>query len=171
VLEVTDEGTGPRPRPKNPRPLDEIDRTLLRLLMANSRMPNSRLALGANVAESTAHTRVAALVDSGVIQGFHADLDLVAVGLPIHSLILVRLHDDARPRLREEAHRISKCDGVLQVLFLAGQYDLAVRIAAATTEALRDFVVNELSRHLEIAGTETALVLEAVRGVGSLLPD
>jgi len=169
VQSVTDEGTGST-RPKNPRPLDDIDRRLLRLLMANSRMSNSRLALGANVAESTAHTRVAALVDSGVIKGFHADLDLVAVGLPIHSLILVRLHDHARPQLRQEAHRLSKCPGVLQVLFLAGQYDLAVRVAAATTDELRDFVVNELSRHLEIAGTETALVLEAVRGEGPLLP-
>ncbi len=168
---MTDEGTGSHStRPKNPRPLDEIDRRLLRLLMANSRMSNSRLALGANVAESTAHTRVAALVDSGVIKGFHADLDLVAVGLPIHSLILVRLHDHARPQLRQEAHRLSQCPGVLQVLFLAGQYDLAVRVAAATTDDLRDFVVNELSRHLEIAGTETALVLEAVRGEGPLLP-
>ena len=168
---MTDEGTGPHPpRPKNPRPLDEIDRKLLRLLMANSRMSNSRLALGANVAESTAHARVAALVESGVIKGFHADLDLVAVGLPIHSLILVRLHDHARPQLRQEAHRLSKCAGVLQVLFLAGQYDLAVRVAAATTDDLRDFVVNELSRHLETAGTETALVLEAVRGEGPLLP-
>lgn len=169
---MTDEGTGPRStRPKAPHhPLDEIDRSLLRLLMANARMSNSRLALGANVAESTAHTRVAAMVESGVIQGFHADLDLVAVGLPIHSLILVRLHDHARPQLRDEAHRLSKCAGVLQVLFLAGRYDLAVRVAAATPDDLRDFVVNELSRHLEIAGTETALVLEAVRGVGPLIP-
>ena len=168
---MTEEGTGPRStRPKTPRPLDEIDLRLLRLLNANGRMSNSRLALGANVAESTAHTRIAALVDSGVIKGFHADLDLVSIGLPIHSLILVRLHDHARPQLREEAHRLAKCHGVLQVLFLAGQYDLAVRVAAATTDDLRDFVVNELSRHLETAGTETNLVLEAVRGEGSLLP-
>ena len=168
---MTDEGTGsPSTKPRTPRPLDEIDRRLLRLLMANSRMSNSRLALGANVAESTAHTRVAALVDSGVIQGFHADLDLVAVGLPIHSLILVRLHDHARGQLRQEAHRLARCAGVLQVLFLAGQYDLAVRVAAATPDDLRDFVVNELSRHLETAGTETALVLESVRGEGPLLP-
>jgi DNA-binding Lrp family transcriptional regulator len=171
VLSVTEEGTGPRStKAKTPHPLDDIDRRLLRLLMANSRMSNSRLAQGANVAESTAHTRVAALVDSGVILGFHADLELVAVGLPIHSLVLVRLHDHARPQLRQEAHRLSKCAGVLQVLFLAGQYDLAVRVAVATTGDLRDFVVNELSRHLEIAGTETALVLEAVRGDGPQLP-
>ena len=139
------------------------------MLRANGRMSNSRLALGANIAESTAHTRLAALMEARVIKGFHADLDLSAVGLPIQSLILVRLQDHARPRLREEAHRLSRCAGVLEVLFLAGQYDLAVRVAAATTEELRDFVVNELSRHPETAGTETCLVLEDVRGEGPLI--
>lgn len=129
-------------------------------------MSNSRLALGANIAESTAHTRVGSMVETGVIKGFHADIDLPSVGLPIQSLILVRLHDHARPRLREEAHRLARCPGVLEVLFLAGQYDLAVRIAAATSDHLRDFVVNELSRHRETAGTETCLVLEDVRGEG-----
>lgn len=151
-------------RPKNPRPLDDIDRRLLRLLVANGRMSNSRLALGANVAESTAHTRVAALVESGVIRGFRADVNLVALGAPVQSLILVRLKDSARPRLRDEAHRLAGVRGVVRVLFLTGQYDLAVTVAASDPAELRDFVVNELSRHPEIANTETCLVLEDVRG-------
>ncbi len=168
---MTAEGTGPAgPRPKSNRSLDKIDRQLLRLLMANGRMSNSRLALGANIAESTAHTRIAGLMENKVIRGIHADLDLAAVGLPIQSLILVRLQDHARPHLREEAHRLARCAGVLEVLFLAGQYDLAVLVAAATTEQLRDFVVNELSRHRETAGTETLLVLEDVRGEGPVIP-
>ncbi|MCW3158981.1 Lrp/AsnC family transcriptional regulator [Micropruina sonneratiae] len=151
-------------RPKNPRALDDIDRRLVRLLVANGRMSNSRLALGANIAESTAHTRVSALVDSGVIRGFHADVNLVALGAPVQSLILVKLKDSARPRLRDEAHRLAGVRGVLRVLFLTGQYDLAVTVAASDPSELRDFVVNELSRHPEIAGTETCVILEDVRG-------
>ncbi|HEY3548087.1 MAG TPA: Lrp/AsnC family transcriptional regulator [Propionicimonas sp.] len=156
--------TGGQKRPKNPRGLDSVDRRLLQLLMRNGRMSNSRLAQGANVAESTAHTRVAAMVETGVIRGFRTEVDLAAVGCPIQAMILVRLQDSARPRLREEAHRLSTCAGVLEVFFLAGQYDLAVRVAAANTSDLRDFVVNELSRQPGTAGTETCLILEDVRG-------
>lgn len=162
---VTGDGVTGRPkRPKNPRDLDVIDRRLLRLLMRNGRMSNSRLAKGAQVAESTAHTRTQALVESGVIRGFHADIELSSVGCPIQALILVRLQASARPRLREEAQRLAGCRGVLEVLFLGGQYDLAVRIAAENTNDLRDFVVNELSRHPETASTETCLILEDLRG-------
>jgi len=151
-------------RPKNPRTLDEIDRRLLRLLTGNGRMSNSRLALGANVAESTAHNRVEALVDSGVIRGFHADVNLVALGAPVQSLILVKLKESARPQLRDEAHRLAGTRGVLRVMFLTGQYDLAVTVAASDPAELRDFVINELSRHPEIASTETCVVLEDIRG-------
>jgi DNA-binding Lrp family transcriptional regulator len=156
-----DEGSS---RPQPPRSLDAIDRRLLRLLLRNGRMSNSRLAQGADVAESTAHNRVAAMVESGVIRGFRAELDLTAVGCPIQALILVRLQTSARPRLREEAQRLAGVRGVLEVLFLGGQYDLSIRVAAQNTTDLRDFVVNELSRHPEIAGTETCLVLEDLRG-------
>lgn len=127
-------------------------------------MSNSRLAQGADVAESTAHNRVAAMVESGVIRGFRAEVDLAAVGCPIQALILVRLQTSARPRLREEAQRLANVRGVLEVLFLGGQYDLAVRVAAQNTTELRDIVVNELSRHPETAGTETCLVLEDLHG-------
>jgi DNA-binding Lrp family transcriptional regulator len=104
------------------------------------------------------------MVETGVIRGFRTEVDLAAVGCPIQAMILVRLQDSARPRLREEAHRLSTCSGVLEVFFLAGQYDLAVRVAAANTNDLRDFVVNELSRQPGTAGTETCLILEDVRG-------
>ncbi len=132
--------------------------------MRNGRLANSRLAQAANVAESTAHARVNAMVEAGVIRGFRAEVDLAAVGCPIQAMILVRLQDSARPRLREEAHRLAGCRGVLEVFFLAGQYDLAVRVAASQTSELRDFVVNELSRHPETAGTETCLILEDIHG-------
>ena len=122
------------------------------------------MARNAQVAESTAHNRTQAMVESGVIRGFHADLELSSVGCPIQALILVRLQASARPRLREEAQRLTGCRGVLEVLFLGGQYDLAVRVAAENTTDLRDFVVNELSRQPGTAGTETCLILEDLHG-------
>ena len=127
-------------------------------------MSNSRLARAANVAESTAHARVTALIEAGFIRGFRADVDLSLLGASIEALILVKVRPESRVRLRDEAERLAACPGVLEVLFLGGQYDLAVKVAVADPAQLRDFVMNELSRHPEIAGTETCLVLEDLIG-------
>ena len=48
--------------------LDDIDRTLLRLLQTDARMPNSELAVRAGIAASTCHGRLRRLVDLGVIR-------------------------------------------------------------------------------------------------------
>ncbi|NED69887.1 AsnC family transcriptional regulator, partial [Streptomyces sp. SID10244] len=51
------------------RALDDTDRTLLRLLQTDARMPNSELAARAGIAPSTCHGRVRRLTDLGVIRG------------------------------------------------------------------------------------------------------
>lgn len=99
-----------------------------------------------------------------MVRGVHADVDPAALGRPIQAIIQVQLRPSARPRLRAEASWLAHCAGVLEVFFLAGQRDLLVRVAVADAAELRDFVVNELSMHPEIALTETSMVLEHVRG-------
>ncbi|MFW8745814.1 winged helix-turn-helix transcriptional regulator, partial [Mesorhizobium japonicum] len=54
------------------RPLDAIDRRLIELLREDARIPNARLADEVGLAPSTCLARVRALVEAGVIPGFHA---------------------------------------------------------------------------------------------------
>ena len=151
-------------RPKNPRQLDAIDRRLLQLLAENGRASNHALARAVSIAESTAHARVSALIEAGVIRGIHADIDASAVGRPIQALIQVQLHDDARPMMRELAATLARCSEVIDVFLLAGARDLLLRVAVADGAQLRDFVVSTLSRRHEIGSTETSMVLEHVHG-------
>lgn len=154
--------------PKNPRPLDATDQLILQLLMARGRIPNSALAQAASVAESTAHNRVHALMDSGVIRGVHADVDLAALGRPLEALIQVQIQQGARAELHSEAERLAHCPGVIEVYFLAGARDLLVRVAVPNSAALRDFVLHELNQHGSVASTETSTVLEHIRGAHPL---
>ncbi|WP_028709333.1 Lrp/AsnC family transcriptional regulator [Propionicicella superfundia] len=157
------------PRSKNPRGLDATDIRILQLLIANARLTYHAIATSLHIAESTAHARLAALAERGVVRGYHADVDLAAVGRPIQALIQVRLQERSRDRLQQEADRLSAAPGVLEVFFLAGQSDLVVRVACGGPEQLRDFVLNELSRHAAVAATETSVILEHTRGRGPLI--
>ncbi len=58
--------------------LDDVDRRILGVLAADGRMPNNALAAEVGVAPSTCLARVRALRDSGVIRGYHADIDPAA---------------------------------------------------------------------------------------------
>ncbi|MDL9936319.1 Lrp/AsnC family transcriptional regulator [Gordonia sp. ABSL1-1] len=143
--------------------LDETDRTLLRILQVDARIPNSELAARVGIAASTCHGRVRRLIDLGVIRGFFADVDPAAVGRPLRAMVAVSLKSDARAQIREFVGEIATHDEVIDVFFLAGADDYLLHVATADTQTLRDFVEMLNDRH-EVAGTTTSLVFDHRRG-------
>jgi DNA-binding Lrp family transcriptional regulator len=144
-------------------PIDDVDRRLLRELAADARIPNNALAERAGIAPSTCLGRVRALRESGVIRGYHADVDPAAVGRPIQAMIAVRLQSHARGHIPAFMAKIAKLPEVLNVFFLGGADDFHVHIAATSTDNLRDFVVVNLSGDPDVALTETNLIFEHIR--------
>ena len=64
-------------------PLDDVDRAILEALSDDARIPNSRLAERLGIAPSTCLARVRALRRGGILRGFHADIDMAALGRPL----------------------------------------------------------------------------------------
>lgn len=140
--------------------LDATDRQILRLLTDDARMPNNALAAEVGLAPSTCLLRVRRLIDTGVIQGFHADVPPEALGRPLQALISVRLQAQARARIGSFVERFAALPGVLNVFFLAGVNDFLLHVAATSPDDLRDFVVENLSASRDVAATETNLIFE-----------
>ena len=160
------ETAGRTPARTEQNQLDDVDRRILKRLAADARTPNNALAAEVGIAPSTCLGRVRALRAAGVIRGFHADVDPAALGRPLQAMIAVRLQAGARSRMMAFTDRIKKRPEVLDVYFLGGADDFLLHVAAADAAALRDFVVDQLSAHPEVALTETNLIFEHVRGAG-----
>lgn len=150
--------------PKDVRSIpDGVDRRILAELARDARMPNNALAEAVGIAPSTCLGRVRALRESGVIRGYHADIDPAALGRPIQAMIAVRLQAHARGHMTEFVARVAELPEVLNVFFLGGADDFLVHIAATGTDNLRDFVVVNLSGNPDVALTETNLIFDHVR--------
>jgi DNA-binding Lrp family transcriptional regulator len=143
--------------------LDDVDRRLLRELVADARIPNNALAARVGIAPSTCLGRVRALRQAGVIRGYHADVDPAALGRPIQAMISVRLQSHARGHIPDFMAKIAALPEVLNVFFLGGADDFHVHIAATSTDNLRDFVVVNLSGDPDVALTETNLIFDHIR--------
>ena len=162
-------GRVPRVRaaPNDPQPpVDDIDRALLELLARDARITNQRLADRVGVAPSTALARLRSLRDRGVIRGFHAEVDLAALGRPLQALIAVRLAVHARDQIDDFTATVRQLPGVLMVFHLTGVTDYLVWVAAADAQDLREFVVDHLATHPSVAHAETSLIYEHQRGPG-----
>lgn len=159
---------GDPPKDVRPADLDEVDRRILSLLHDDARIANNALAEMAGIAPSTCHGRVRRLVDLGVIRGFYTDIDPVAVGLPLQAMISVSLQSNARGKIRSFIQQIRRRRQVMDVYFLAGADDFILHVAARDTEDLRSFVVENLNADADVAGTQTSLIFEHLRGAAPI---
>ncbi|QRY49353.1 HTH-type transcriptional regulator AldR [Mycolicibacterium septicum] len=148
--------------------LDEVDRRILLALHADARISNSALADAVGVAASTCHGRVRRLQEIGVIRGFYTDIDPAAVGLSLQAMISVSLQSNARGKIRNFIAHIRKLPQVMDVYFLAGGDDFILHVAARDTDDLRAFVVEHLNADADVAGTQTSLIFEHLRGASPL---
>ncbi|MFN8172042.1 MAG: Lrp/AsnC family transcriptional regulator [Candidatus Nanopelagicales bacterium] len=149
-----------------PLHLDDIDRQIVAALVDNGRLPNNVLAERLGIAASTCLARTRALVDRGVIRGFHADVNYPRLG-DLQAVISVRVRPNARPSLSELGRRLAREQGVLSVFFVAGAFDFMIHVVARDTEGLREFVVHALSANAEIESTQTSLVFEHIPGTAA----
>jgi DNA-binding Lrp family transcriptional regulator len=155
---------------KNVQPVEinDVDRRILTALHADARMSNSALAELVGIAPSTCHGRVRRLQELGVIRGFYADIDPAAIGLTLQAMISVSLQSNARGKIRNFIQQIRRKPQVMDVYFLAGADDFILHVAARDTDDLRAFVVENLNADADVAGTQTSLIFEHLRGASPL---
>lgn len=146
-------------RPPTPQ-LDDTDLAILKLLALDGRMANNAVADAVGIAPSTCLNRIRQLREQGVIRGFQADIDPAALGRQLQAVVAVRLQPGARSKIARFATYLAGLPGVLNVYVLAGANDFAVHVAVSDSEALREFVFDNLSAVLDVAGTETSLVFQ-----------
>ena len=141
-------------------PLDDIDLDLIRLLQQNARITNADLSAAVGIAQSTCISRVRSLVSRGVISGFSANVEPGELGLGTQVLISVTLRAGARAHLSGFMQQMRDRPEVIQVFFLGGSEDFIVHLAVKDSDAVREFVLENLSNNATVASTRTNLVFE-----------
>jgi len=92
-------------------------------------------------------------------------IDPAAVGLAMQAMISVSLQSNARGKIREFIQQIRRKPQVMDVYFLAWcRWTFILHVAARDTEDLRSFVVENLNADADVAGTQTSLIFEHLRG-------
>ncbi len=143
--------------------LDRTDRAIVLALQNDARLPNKTLAALVGVAPSTCLERVRALRARGVIKGFRAEIALDALSRGLEAIIAVRVRAHARTLVEEFRAHALVLPEVVQVFHVTGADDFLLHVAVRDTDALRDFVLDQLASRPEVAHVETRVVYEHAR--------
>lgn len=136
--------------------MDTIDRSLVELLRTNARLSYAELARQVGLSAPAVHERVGKLEASGVIRGYHADVEPEAIGLGVTALIGIVQDSDAE--IDDIVAALRELPEIESCYFMAGEESFRVVARVGTIAELEQLIVR-LNRTAGVASTRTAIAL------------
>ena len=125
--------------------MDDVDRSILAVLEKHGRISNADLAARVGLSPSPCLRRVRRLEETGVIRGYQALVDPVAVGRGLRVFAGVRLARHARPEVVAFERAVTQLPEVVHTHHVTGNYDYLLQIEVADLAAYQDFHANRLA--------------------------
>lgn len=143
--------------------LDAIDRRLLAELQDEGRVTNVELAQRVGLTAPPCLRRVRALEESGVIRGYHADLDAAKLGYSIMVFALVSLKSQAEDALRQFEEHMRGLPEVRECHMLNGEIDFIVKIVSRDLQSFQEFLTSKLTAAPNVDSVKTSLTIRTAK--------
>src|ERR1700753_3339268 len=139
--------------------LDRIDRLILRNLQEDGRMTNVELARRASISAPPCLRRVRTLEETGVIAGYHADIDPVSLGFGVIVFAQFGLSSQAEQDLKAFEDLIATWPEVRECYMLRGETDFILKIVAQDGETYNKFLTTHLTTAPNVARVKSSDVI------------
>jgi DNA-binding Lrp family transcriptional regulator len=121
------------PRPQDEPDLDSVDRQILAELQQDGRMTNVELARRVGLSAPPCLRRVRRLEEAGIIRGYQADIDPVALGWEVTFFALVGLESQKQAVLDAFEALATSWPEVRECHMIRGGGDFLLRLVARDT--------------------------------------
>ncbi len=136
-------------------PIDEMDKSILYILIENSRTSNTEIAKRLEVNESTVRRRIEGLMERGVIEGFTVQLSSPKMDACVRAYIYIKVDTPALDGLVDE---LCASDNSLSVNRIVGAYDVVCEMVFKSMNDLHRFydalfkqtVVRDIMAHIVV---------------------
>jgi DNA-binding Lrp family transcriptional regulator len=152
-----------------PRRADDVDRRIITLLTADARLSARAIARELSMSPGAITERIVRLEGAGIITGYHASVDIAALGFPVRAIVGVRVDrgDDA---LAGVVDGLMALRNVQTVKLVTGEWDLLVEIVVQDNAQLREVLIDTIARLPRVTATATMINLETCQRPGSWSP-
>lgn len=138
--------------------MDRLDRQIIDALQRDARVPLRDLAELVGAAPSTCSERIRRLEARGVITGFHARVDLPALGRSVQALVFAQVRPLSRALIDSFYRDSLAMPEVMAVFVLAGGDDFLLHVSVADIAQLHSFLVDRLSSRKEVVQFRSSVI-------------
>jgi Lrp/AsnC family leucine-responsive transcriptional regulator len=159
--------------PSEPVVLDEVDRRLVLTLSRNGRRSAAALAKDLGLSRQAVTERMRSLEEQGVIRGYRADVDPLALGLVIRAQLRLALDGTTTPQKEKDVVRMLTSHPMVRAVSRVSGEDCFVADVVCRSIEDVNALLAEIKQTRAIQSSRTAFVLEQIldkKGLGALEP-
>jgi DNA-binding Lrp family transcriptional regulator len=160
-----DRGNGTTER----RQVDEVDQRIITLLTGDARLSARAIARELGMSPGAISDRVERLETNGIITGYHATVDIAALGFPMRATVGVSVARGG-DTLDGVIDQLLAIRNVQTVKLVTGEWDLLVEIVVQDSTQLREILVDTISATPGVTATNTLINLRTIHRPGSWSP-
>ncbi|WP_367103297.1 Lrp/AsnC family transcriptional regulator [uncultured Psychrobacter sp.] len=143
--------------------IDAIDQRLLRLLQTDARMSITELAERVNLSATPCARRIKRLEESGIITGYHTQIDPQKLGYPLAVFIAISMDRHTAERFEQFERKVQSFDEVLSCSIVTGRSeDYLIKVRVRDMAHYEEFLLHRLNRIEGVAQVHTSFELREV---------
>lgn len=141
--------------------IDNIDRSILRVLQHDASLSQRDLAEKVGLSQNACWRRLKALRESGLLKGDTVRLDSELLGLGLTVFVLVRTRHHSADWLKQFREVVLAVPNVMGFYRVAGDYDYIIKIVAEDMNAF-DRIYQRLIGQVELDAVTSYLAMESI---------
>lgn len=145
------------------KPLDALDRAILRELQSDARLSLAELGKAVGLSASPCWSRVKRLEADGVIEGYTVRLSAERLGLPDTVIVQLTLDSHSDEALFAFGRALADIPEVLDAYLVSGDYDYLIRIAVQDTRDYERLLRERLYKIPGIRHSKSSFVLRCLK--------
>ena len=145
---------------------DRFDQAILALLSTDGRLSAAEVARRIGLSKSPTQARIKKLEDEGLIAGYRAVLDPIAMGLAHVAFVEVKLSDTREAALSAFNKAVLKVPEIEACHMIASRFDYLLKVRTSDIQSYRRVLGEHVSALPHVASTSTYVAMEAVKDAG-----
>lgn len=142
---------------------DLYERRILHAVQKDCSPPINLLSEAVGLSSSPCHRRLKALEESGVIKGYVAIVDRMALGLGFTAFAQVSLESQTREAVDMFESAVAPRDEILEAYLVSGDYDYLLKVVARDVAGFQEFLWDFLTKAPYVQKIRTLLPMRSVK--------
>ncbi|MFY0651692.1 MAG: Lrp/AsnC family transcriptional regulator [Cyclobacteriaceae bacterium] len=143
--------------------LDQLDQRILTILQRNGKITNAKLSEEIGLSPAPTLERVKKLEQSGIIKGYHAELNSQKLGLGVHTFVQVSLKGHNKTNIDIFVSKINEIEEVIECHHVTGSGDFLLRVVAKDIASYQKIMLEKVSDIDVVDSLQTMVILSTFK--------